>query len=235
MSPPTRPTFPLSDDPGPFGRALELASIVSALTLLAASVARLAIVRASLAWWTLLLAPVGMALADLTSGLVHWTADSWGSETMPLIGRRFLRPFRVHHAHPGDFLRRDFVDCNGDVAMINVPLLILALVAPLTSVAGQAAVVFLTAFCATALPTNQFHQWAHSPSPATPVAWLQDHGLILGREEHRRHHARPHTSNYCITTGWCNRALTTIGLFPALETMVERITGLRPRGEGEIA
>lgn len=208
---------------------------MSAVTLLAANAARIVVVHASLPWWPLALAPVGMALADLTSGLVHWIADSWGSETMPLIGRRFLRPFRVHHTNPKDFLRRDFIDCNGDVAMINTPLLILALSLPLTSPWGQAAAVFLTAFCATALPTNQFHQWAHFPVPAAPVAWLQDHGLILGREEHRRHHTRPHTSNYCITTGWCNRALTAIRLFPAMETMVQRVTGLRPRGEQELA
>jgi plasmanylethanolamine desaturase len=235
MSSTTRPKFPLSDEPGPLGRGLELAFIAAALTLLAVNVARLVVAHASVPWWALAVAAVGMMLADLVSGLVHWTADSWGNETWPFIGRRFLRPFRVHHTNPNDFLRRGFIDCNGDVAMINTPLLILALSLPLTSPLGQAAAVFLTAFCTMALPTNQFHQWAHQPAPVAPVSWLQDHGFILSREEHRGHHIRPHTSNYCITTGWCNRALTAIGLFPAMETFVQRVTGLRPRGEEEMA
>ena len=91
MRPPLR-----SDDPGPLERAGELAFLVAAVTLLVANGARIAMIQDSLSWWALAAASIGMAMADLTSGLVHWTADSWGSETWPLIGRRFLRPFRVH-------------------------------------------------------------------------------------------------------------------------------------------
>ena len=82
-------------------------------------------------WTTVVLRLVGSGrrcragvVADLGSGLVHWTADTWGSDQMPVIGRRFLRPFRVHHVDPDDFLRRGFVDCNGDVAMLTLPVLI---------------------------------------------------------------------------------------------------------------
>ena len=35
---------------------------------------------------------VSAIAADLVSGIVHWTADTWGSEMMPVVGRRFLRP-----------------------------------------------------------------------------------------------------------------------------------------------
>ena len=89
----------------------------------------------------------------------------------------------------------------------------------------------MVSFCAAALPTNQLHQWAHRAVPPAPVAWLQDRGLVLSREAHRRHHARPHTANYCIATGWCNRPLAVLGLFPALERLVARLTGRKPRGE----
>jgi hypothetical protein len=150
---------------------------------------------------------------------------------MPLIGRRFLRPFRVHHMIPVDFLRRDFVDCNGDVAMVTIPLLLIALRVPLAEPWGPVAAFFMVAFCAAALPTNQLHQWAHQAAPPPPVAWLQGCGLVLSREAHRRHHAHPHTANYCIVTGWCNRPLTAIAVFPAMERLVARVTGHRPRGE----
>ena len=57
-----------------------------------------------LTWWTPLVLVGAGVTADLLSGLVHWTADTWGRETLPVVGRRFLRPFRVHHINPHDFL-----------------------------------------------------------------------------------------------------------------------------------
>jgi len=223
-----------SDDPSSLTRGLEIACLTGAAGLLAVHVARLFAIRSALPWWASALGLLAIAAADCGSGLVHWTADSWGSESMPLIGRRFLRPFRVHHVNPDDFLRRDFVDCNGDVALVTIPLLLLALRVPLAEPWGPAAAFFMASFCAAALPTNQLHQWAHQAVPPAPVAWLQDHGLVLSREAHRRHHARPHTANYCIATGWCNRPLTVLGLFPALERLVVRLTGRRPRGERDM-
>jgi len=85
------------------------------------------------------------------------------------------------------------------------------------------------AFSAAALPTNQIHQWAHMPSPPALVRWLQRRGIVLSRDEHARHHAEPYVINYCIATGWCNRLLTAIGFFPALERAITRITGWQPR------
>jgi len=60
--------------------------------------------------------------------------------------------------------------------------------------------------------------------------------MVLSRSAFGRRGAYlPTAIQFCIATGWCNRALAAIGLFPALETMVERITGLRPRGDAEMA
>ncbi len=165
------------------------------------------------------------------SGIVHWIADTWGSETMPVLGRRLLRPFRVHHVNPGDFLRRDFIDTNGDVATLVIPFLASAFLIPTATQPGRAAAVFVAAFGACALPTNQVHQWAHREPPPLAVGWLQKCGLLLSREQHRRHHAAPFAMNYCITNGWCNRALTAAGFFPRLERLVSRLTGVEPRGE----
>lgn len=182
-------------------------------------------------WW---LAPVlllSALAADFASGLVHWFADTWGSERMPLLGPRLLRPFRVHHLNPDDLVERNFIDTNGDVAFGALPFLAAALLVPLEEEFLQALAVFLGGFGACALPTNQIHKWAHQPDPPAPVRWLQRCGLILGRAEHDVHHLAPHATHYCITNGWCNRPLAAVGFFPALEWLVTKLTGAQPRRE----
>jgi ubiquitin-conjugating enzyme E2 variant len=176
-----------------------------------------------------LVALAGALTADFGSGVIHWLADTWGSETMPVLGRRFLHPFRVHHVNPDDFLRREFADTNGDVSMILTPCLAAALAIPLDRGWGHALAVFVVAFCVVGLPTNQVHQWAHRPQPPRWVRRLQDRGILLSREEHRRHHVAPYVENYCIATGWCNAVLRRLRFFRRMELLVTRLTGLRPR------
>jgi ubiquitin-conjugating enzyme E2 variant len=223
------PTLPEHDRMGPVTRAIEALSIAAALALLALNGVRLADEPGLLSWRSLAALAAGAIFADFGSGVVHWTADTWGRESLPIVGRRFLRPFRIHHANPRDILRRDFVDLNGDVALLTCPIFAAAWAMPLSSDAGRLAALLLFACAAAALPTNQVHQWAHRPDPPALVAWLQRCGLILDRARHARHHTPPFVSNYCIATGWCNRALSAIGFFPALERALERITGIEPR------
>ena len=209
-------------------RLLEVSSLVAALALLVANIAHVFTAGLLLHWWSPFVVIAAALAADLVSGLVHWTADTWFSETMPVLGRRFLRPFRVHHVNPADFLTRDVIDCNGDVAMLNIPLLAVALALPDTPT-GMAVSLALLAFAAVSLPTNQVHQWAHMPSPPPLVRWLQRQGVILSSEAHARHHQEPYVANYCIATGWCNRWLTAVNFFPVCERVITRVVGLEPR------
>ena len=209
---------------------VEISFITVAAVLVVTNVVRLFAADVFLRWWTPLIVVSAAYAADFVSGLVHWTADTWFSETMPVLGRRFLRPFRVHHVNPDDFLRRNFVDCNGDVAMLNAPLLAGALLVPLTD-AGAALSLAVLVFAATSLPTNQVHQWAHMPAPPAAVQWLQRRRIILSRDDHARHHQEPYVANYCIATGWCNRWLSAIGFFPAFERAITRCFGIEPRAD----
>jgi ubiquitin-conjugating enzyme E2 variant len=212
-------------------RAVEIGSLAAALVLLLANIAHVFAAGLLLHWWAPVAVAAAAVAADFVSGLVHWTADTWFSETMPVLGRRFLRPFRVHHVNPDDFLRRDVIDCNADVAMLNIPILAAALTVPVETEAGAAASLALAAFAVVSLPTNQVHQWAHMPIPPAPIRWLQRHRLILSVEDHARHHREPFVANYCIATGWCNRWLSATGFFPSCERVITRLSGLEPRAD----
>ena len=128
---------PRHDELGLLTRVIELGSMLAAAGLLIAQAFRFYGAPRWLEWWTPIVIVAGIIAADFTSGVVHWFADTWGSETMPLLGRRLLRPFRVHHVNPDDFLRRNFIDTNGDVAMVVIPFLIPGLFLPLDSGAGR--------------------------------------------------------------------------------------------------
>ena len=206
-------------------------SIVTALGLLAWNVVRLASSLETFQWWLPLAVLGGVLAADFFSGMLHWTADTWGSETMPIIGRRLLQPFRVHHINPEDILERRFIDINGDSAFLVIPVL-LGTIPILPDETWQGLfITAITAFGAICLFTNQIHQWAHMPNPPVPAKILQDWGLILRRQVHERHHNSPHTTNYCIATGWCNRPLELISFFRRLERIASRVTGLKPRND----
>ena len=208
-------------------------SIAVAFGALAALVFRIATRPDPWQWWIPLALAGGIAAGDLGSGLVHWGADTWGRDDLPIIGARLLVPFRVHHINPDDFLRRSFIDTNGDVTLVTIPAIAGLLQVPLETAWGGPVAVFGLGLCGVGMMTNQIHQWAHMPSPPLPVRWLQDCGVILGRAEHATHHARPYDAHYCITTGWCNRPIEALALFRRIEAGVTRLTGARPRHDDE--
>jgi ubiquitin-conjugating enzyme E2 variant len=182
-------------------------------------------------WWVPCALIAGMTAADFASGLVHWGADTWGRDDLPLIGERLLVPFRVHHVNPDDLLRRSFIDANGEVAAIALPVLGVLSAVPIESAWGAPIAVFGVGLCGLGVLTNQIHQWAHMPSPPRAVRLLQDCRVILGRTGHSAHHERPYDGHYCITTGWCNAPLEAIGFFRRLDGLVTKITGALPRDD----
>ena len=218
------------------GRAqywFSLLSIGAAFGLLAVVLARLALDLDSLGVSHAVAFVAGICVADFGSGLVHWGADTWGRDDLPVIGHRLLVPFRIHHVNPDDLLRRSFVDANGDVAFLAVPALLGLLVVPLETMWHGALACGGVGLCSVGMMTNQIHQWAHMPSPPRLIRLLQDCRLILGRSAHATHHSRPYDAHYCITTGWCNAPLDALGFFRRLERIVTQLTGVRPRHDDE--
>lgn len=224
-------TLPQQGDLGPWVRASEAICLAVAGTLVVANGVRLGSAGALAEWWTLPLLLATLAAADFITGCIHWFADTWGTETMPILGQRLIRPFRIHHVNPDDFLDRSFVDANGDVAMLNLPVLAAALFVPVATTTGQILALGMASLAMWVLPTNQVHQWAHRATAPAAVAWLQRRGIILSPARHQHHHTAPFVSDYCILTGWCNAPLARIGFFRKLERMITAVTGVDPRSE----
>ena len=210
-------------------RGLWGVAIAAAAALLLALGVRVAMRVNLLQWWVPVAFAAGIAAADLASGLVHWGADTWGRANLPVVGARLLVPFRLHHLDPDDFLRRRFLDANGDTAALTTPALAALLLMPLDSGALRALAVAGFGCCAFGAMTNQIHQWAHMPRPPRAVRGLQALGMVLRPVDHAAHHAGTYDRHYCITTGWCNRPLEAVGFFRRLERGVTWLTGVQPR------
>src|ERR687892_649162 len=133
--------LPRLDRSTPVQAAFSTLSIAAALLLLMTVAFRLA-TQLERQWWIPIAFVSGIAAADCLSGLVHWAADTWGNDDLPFIGPRLLVPFRVHHINPDDFLRRPFLDTNGDVAFLVLPALAGLLMIRLDTALGGALAVF---------------------------------------------------------------------------------------------
>ncbi len=225
--------LPIHDEISRSRRLLSVLAIAVAICLLMLSTVRLANVVDHGHWWLVAVMLLGVVVADFVSGIVHWAADTWGSESMPILGRRLLHPFRVHHVNPADFLTRRFVDTNGDLALLVIPIMAAALCVPLRGSAGIGIATAMTAFALIGMMTNQIHQWAHQGSPPMLIEFLQQHGILLGRGAHLLHHRAPHDCNYCIATGWCNRPLAAIDFFRRAERFITRLTSVTPRADDD--
>ena len=216
-------------------RLVEVAAITLFVVLFAALALRAYAARVPMPPADALLILLGGAVvADFGSGLVHWSADTWGDQSWPIVGPTLIRSFREHHLDPGAITRHDFVETNGATALVLLPAMLgLHALLPAHVVAWsrphfQAALFGLSVF-GFVLMTNQIHKWAHLDRPPAPVRHLQRLRLILGADHHRGHHAGSHTVRYCITTGWLNPVLDRIGFFRISERVVQTVFRLQPR------
>jgi ubiquitin-conjugating enzyme E2 variant len=202
-------------------RILEICGLVVAagLTLLTAVMALRGLPASGSVWWLAALSSfAGLCLADFTSGLVHWSADTYGNPRMPIFGG-FVRTFREHHADQVDITRHDFIETNGDVCIFSSPVhfvLLCWLEDPLAlfCVLG----VFVGSYA-----NSQIHKWAHSEKRPWPVRLLQAVRGFNSPAHHAKHHSGPHLTHYCITTGWMNPVLDRIGFFRRLEWLLLKL------------
>jgi len=173
-----------------------------------------------LLWLIALAIPLGVVGGDFVSGIVHWAADTYGSEDMRVIGPSLVKPFRLHHVFPRDICTHGLVETTGNVCILAVPVFVACLylmwLMPQSGLLAFSVVCFAFVAAAT-VATNQFHKWAHQENPSSFARWLQRRRLVLEPQHHKRHHTEPFDVNYCITNGWLNPLLNKLQFFRRLE------------------
>jgi ubiquitin-conjugating enzyme E2 variant len=155
------------------------------------------------------------AVADLASGIVHFLLDNFGSPETPVIGQKFVKPFRDHHTDPMAMTRGDFIAVNADNVFICLPVIVPAFFF-LDTGRHLYAGVFIVGLVAGVIMTNQLHKWAHMPVVPRLVAVAQRRGFVLSKQHHSVHHSGEYDRNYCITWGH-------------LDTLLNRVVTLRKR------
>jgi ubiquitin-conjugating enzyme E2 variant len=177
-------------------------------------------------WWVIPSSVVlAYLMADFVSGFVHFLGDTFGDEGTPVLGASFIKPFRDHHVDPRGLTRHDFVETNGNNCIVCIPtvLFVWYLFPARTELWALWLVAFTAWFMIGIFMTNQFHKWAHLETPPAWISLLQDWRLILNPSHHDIHHTAPFDKYYCITAGWLNPLLHSIGFFPRTEAVLRWI------------
>ena len=163
-------------------------------------------------------------MADLGSGILHWSVDNYGNGRTPIMGN-IIAAFQGHHAAPWTITKRGF--CN-NIYKLCVPFGI-PTVALITVLAHNPFVSLFTAvFCGMEILSQEFHKWSHmTKGQVSPqINWLQEAGITIGRKPHALHHMAPYEGNYCIISGVCNDFLDQSGFFRWLEHMIYNWNGV---------
>lgn len=172
---------------------------------------------------TVLGAFIGYLVADVVSGVLHWSVDNYGNGDTPVWGP-VIEAFQGHHASPWTITYRPFANNVHKIAYAVLPLLtLLRVVNP-----GPAGVAFGTVFLVGSLMSNEFHKYAHLMEPPFPVSFLQKIGVVLNRKEHGKHHSEPFERKYCIVSGLCNAPLDHFQVFRYMERVVYHLNGVEP-------
>lgn len=162
-------------------------------------------------------------LADLGSGILHWSVDNYGNGRTPIMGG-IIAAFQGHHTAPWTITQREF--CN-NVHKLCIPFGIptISLISLLNS---PFVTLFFATFCTLEIMSQEFHKWSHQRKSEVPgwVNSLMKLGLVISRQDHSCHHMVPFKDNYCIVSGFCNDFLDNSGFFRMLEHQIYKINGV---------
>jgi ubiquitin-conjugating enzyme E2 variant len=165
-------------------------------------------------------------LADLGSGILHWSVDNYGNGRTPIMGG-IIAAFQGHHTAPWTITERGF--CN-NVWKLCIPFGIptVALISILSGPSHPIISLFFTVFCTMEILSQEFHKWSHmTTSQLHPIVrTLQKYGITIDRTPHAKHHLAPFEGNYCIISGICNKPLDKSGFFRRLEKFVYDVNGV---------
>lgn len=207
---------------------VHVAWVTTGCTLVLLSLARSAIMAAKTETWLepLLAALLGYVLADLTTGIFHWSVDNYGDINTPIFGT-VIDSFQGHHDAPWSITERDVANNLHELGRGSTVGLVMGHL-----LSNDPTVhAFVSVFGACIMFCQQFHAWSHTPKKALPklVLALQDMGVLISRKDHALHHQLPFNSNYCIVSGIWNKFLDEYRVFEGMEMVVFYLMGVRPR------
>ena len=185
--------------------------------------------------YVLLAIAVATYLADLASGVLHWTFDTWFDETRTSF-RRMVVMVREHHIYPQRIFRYGLREELGVMSWFSLMVTASLLTVVLVRIGGTSAfdlalVVGALAFSLEISFSLEFHKIGHRFHPGRMVRALQTAGLILSPEHHMRHHSREHDNHYCLINGIADKTLGRLGFFRGLERACSVLTGAVPRAD----
>jgi len=167
-------------------------------------------------------------VADFTSGFVHWAGDTWGTIETPYIGKSLILFFREHHVDPVHMTHRSFFVTNSKPFAIIILFQVHLFFTPILSLRIYWYLWFWIFLTVNAGLSNQLHSYAHQPRCNKLIQFLQNWGIIISPRRHKVHHDNLDLG-YCISNGWLNPVLDSIGFWRKLEYIISAITGLQPQ------
>jgi ubiquitin-conjugating enzyme E2 variant len=178
--------------------------------------------------------PLGLFLADVFSGLLHWVTDTWFNEE---IGGRLIRVGREHHVKPRYLLHYGFRDQISypawPVLIVFGPLGLLQTLVFTPTAINIGGVAISLVITVTMYFSVYAHRLGHMNSPSAFIRFLQRANLIMSPQHHSIHHRGNHDIHYCVIFGWGNYILDPIKFWRGLEWLVVATTGATPRADDE--
>ena len=115
---------------------------------------------------------VGLLLADLVSGLVHWFEDAYVHADMPLLGKWLAgvaEDNRLHHHKPRAFLTKTWWQSSWDLVLLSAVLVVIAWCCGWLT-------WHVWLFALLGANANEFHKWEHRTRKENGrlISFLQD-------------------------------------------------------------
>lgn len=171
---------------------------------------------------------LGVLLADLLSGIVHWLEDTYGDPNWPIIGKTVIEPNIVHHTDPLKFTRAPFWRRNRGVIGV------MFIIGGVFSLCGWLNIMTITALIVGSM-ANEVHRWTHLKPEELPrlVRALQQAKILQTAQHHWAHHRRGFNTHYCTITNAVNPTLDGLRIFRIIEGVIEGLFGIAPRIDRE--
>ncbi len=157
---------------------------------------------------------------------IHWFLDTWTVSNDSLRIRTFNQA-KTHHYYPHLVVEKDIFARNDDAIYGSIMFGTIYLIC-YSSLNVQ---IFMYSTMLSVLASLEIHRYAHMPVNQVPhvIRLLQRSGIILSRESHYRHHNGKFHQSYDLMSGIMNTIVDWIGIYPMLEKIITKLTGLQPR------